>query len=87
MEGERRVAGLLCSEVLADLSNYVDGALSADRAGQIEEHLRGCNVCEQFGQELSTMLRVIRERLAGAPLDAGVEERLRRRLRSERGAD
>ena len=45
MEDERMVAGLHCGEVLADLSEHLDGRLSLDRAERIDEHLAGCAGC------------------------------------------
>lgn len=87
MKGERLVAGLRCGEVLADLSEYLDGALAARRRGELEAHLRGCDVCERFGSDFSADLRALRARLAAPePLDAGLSARLRKRLRRDLGS-
>jgi len=77
-EPDRLVAGLRCRDVLADLSEYVDGELPAEQAARIEAHLRGCDWCERFGGRFSAVVRAFREELAEAPpLDAGLAARLR----------
>jgi RNA polymerase sigma-70 factor, ECF subfamily len=66
---ERNVSGMTCSEVLAVLSDYVDGDAScADRA-RIETHLRECSVCARFGGHFS---RIVHNERLGAtePNDA-----------------
>ena len=50
---ERSVAGLWCSEVLARLSEYVDGELTSEEVETVHAHLRGCNWCENFGGDFS----------------------------------
>ena len=57
---ERTVAGLRCSEVLARLSDYIDGELEADDVNQIEEHLLGCPNCERFGRNFGSMVVALR---------------------------
>lgn len=84
MEGERVVAGLSCGEVLAALSDYVDGAPDPGRRDRIERHLRGCDWCARFGREFSGMVRMLRRRLAQPPpLAPTAARRLRRRLGKE----
>lgn len=53
---ERTVAGLRCSEVLARLSDYIDGELQPTEVTQIEEHLLGCPNCERFGKNFGSMV-------------------------------
>lgn len=48
---DREVAGLRCSEVLAGLSDYVDGDLPASAVEQINAHLAGCDWCARFGAD------------------------------------
>ena len=43
--GESMAGGLSCPEVVALLSDFVDGELAGKERGQIEEHLRCCNAC------------------------------------------
>jgi anti-sigma factor RsiW len=86
VEGERIVAGLWCREVLADLSEFLDGGLAAGRRAQIEAHVRECVTCERFGGRFSEAVRLLRRHLAEpAPLAADAAERLRARLRRELG--
>lgn len=81
---ERVVAGLSCAEVMVDLSAYLDGELGADRAGQLEAHVRDCQACARFGAGFSGLIAQVRERLAAPdPLPAEVAERLRSRLISQ----
>lgn len=75
MEDERIVAGLHCGEVLADLSEHLDGRLSLDRAERIDEHLTGCEGCRRFGGEVTAVVRALRQ-LPDEPLPLEVEERL-----------
>ncbi|MBK9519457.1 MAG: zf-HC2 domain-containing protein [Anaeromyxobacter sp.] len=81
---EQVVAGLSCSEVLALLSDYLDGDLPAAARGQVEAHLRGCEGCTRFGGEFTTTVRALRAHLARATaLPGGVRERLRLALDGE----
>jgi anti-sigma factor RsiW len=57
---ERTVAGLRCSEVLAQLSDYIDGELGAAEAKHVEEHLLGCPNCERFGKNFGSMVVSLR---------------------------
>jgi len=85
-ELDREVAGLRCREVLAELSDYVDGELPADRVERIKAHLRGCDWCERFGGDFAWLVKSLRRQLGEAePLEEEVERRfhtgLRQRLR------
>ncbi len=81
---DREIAGIRCREILAELSDYVDGFLPEERVAQIHEHLRDCDWCERFGGEFATVIAGFRKALAEAePLDPGVARRLRERLRRE----
>lgn len=75
---ERIVAGISCGQVLARLSDYLDGDLQEAPRRQVEEHLRGCDGCARFGGEFRSTVRALREHL-GAP--GGLPAALRRRLR------
>lgn len=84
MESERLVAGLRCGEVLAELSEYIDGQLPQGRRVQIESHLRGCANCERFGGQFGAAVAALRRTLReAATLDYGISDRLRDRLRRE----
>jgi RNA polymerase sigma-70 factor (ECF subfamily) len=84
-EEERLVAGLHCGEVLADLTEHLDGRLSRDRAERIDEHLAGCAACRRFGGEITAVVRALRE-LPDEPLPPEVEERLAEGLRTGEAA-
>jgi len=57
---ERTVAGMRCSEVLAQLSDYLDKELDAAATKNIEEHLLGCPNCERFGKNFGSMVVSLR---------------------------
>ena len=79
--GEKVVAGLSCAQVLAVLSDYLDGDLPAERRAQVEAHLRGCDGCARFGGEFRATIQALREHLSGdVPLPAAARDRLRRAL-------
>ena len=81
MAHDREVAGIRCVQVLEQLSAYVDGELAATEVARINAHLLGCDWCERFGGEFSSMVSQIRAQLGvSAPVDEGVAERLRERL-------
>ena len=75
MESERIVAGLHCGEVLADLSEHLDGRLGFDRAERIDEHLAGCAECGRLFGEVTAAVRALRQ-LPDELLPPEVEERL-----------
>jgi anti-sigma factor RsiW len=81
IENEKVIAGLSCSDVLARLSDYLDGDLAAEERARVEEHLRGCEGCARFGGEFAATVRGLRAHL-GAPtsVSGGLRERLRRAL-------
>ncbi len=78
---ERVVAGMTCGEILAVLSDFLDGDLDAPRQQHVIEHLRGCDWCERFGGSFSEIVGSLRRELAEpAPLSAEVAARLRSRI-------
>ncbi len=69
MKGERTVAGLACSQVLAQLSAYLDGELDADSRRLVDAHLQGCDTCERFGGRFGAVVGSLRRNLgASAPV-------------------
>ncbi len=83
LPGEREIAGLTCSEVLADLSAYLDRELTPERAGRIEAHVSQCQACATFGATFGRMLDEVRARMAAPDaLPVEVEARLTAALRS-----
>jgi anti-sigma factor RsiW len=63
MAENRRIGGVDCFEVLAVLSDYVDGELEAGLRAQVEAHLAGCDACTKFGGEFGAVVQALRERL------------------------
>ena len=60
-EEERVAAGLHCGEVLADLTEHLDGRLSRDRAQRIDEHLEDCAGCRRFESAVTAVVRALRQ--------------------------
>jgi anti-sigma factor (TIGR02949 family) len=81
IENEKVIGGLSCSEVLARLSDYVDGELSDGDRARVEAHLRGCDGCARFGGEFRATVQALRTHLgAAAEVPRELNERLRRAL-------
>ncbi len=82
---ERTVAGMRCSEVLAVLSDFVDGELEPAVASKIEEHLLGCPDCDRFGRNFGAMVVALRRESEKSPeVQLEVMTRLLKRVRRER---
>lgn len=64
---ERNVGGLRCSEVLAVLSEYVDGELTDSGVGKVESHLLSCPNCERFGRNFGAMVVSLRRESEQSP--------------------
>ena len=80
---EREVAGLKCSDVMVELSGYLEGDLAPERAAQIEGHVSQCQACAAFGEGFGRMVEAVRTRLSEPePVPADVEARLRAALGS-----
>ena len=74
---ERDVGGLRCSEVLAHLSDFIDGELSAELKAKVLAHLAGCPDCERFGGEFAKVVATAKARLTAADeLPAELRNRL-----------
>lgn len=54
------VAGIRCRDVLADLSDYLDGTLAPTRVSAIEAHLAECENCARFGGHIAQTLTALR---------------------------
>lgn len=81
---DRVVAGLRCRDVLASLSEFLDGTLASDRVAAIQAHLEGCSTCAQFGTEMSHLLSSLRAGRTSVSPSLGTEAlaRLRNRIRN-----
>lgn len=83
MDGERMLAGVRCGEVLAELSEFLDGHLNPARMRQLQEHVRACDLCQKFGSEFSAAVHGLRASLREPVLEAETAKRLRLRLKRE----
>ncbi len=78
---DRDIAGIRCKEVLAHLSEYVDGDIDPRTKKKIDGHLAGCDWCEKFGGEFSKVIGEFRRNLSrAAPIDQSLAERLRAKI-------
>ncbi|MEQ1690172.1 MAG: zf-HC2 domain-containing protein [Gemmatimonas sp.] len=78
------VAGVRCRDVLADLSEFLDGNLSDDRVTTIRAHLTDCDRCARFGGDVAATLASLRSNLRVPPALAQEQSaRLRASLRRE----
>lgn len=81
LRGSRVIGGVSCERVLAGLSDYLDDALAHEERIAIQEHVRGCDVCERFGREFAALIDRLRRQLSTAdPLPRETASRLRVRL-------
>lgn len=84
MAHNRKVAGIYCNEVLAGLSDYLDGDLSPEDVARVQAHLRGCDWCERFGGEMGAVVGQLKKQLSSAPsLDPEIADELMSRLERE----
>lgn len=60
-------------ELLAGLSDYLEGSLPSEVEAQIQEHLGGCPHCAQFGEQFAQML--VQAQAAGPPPKRTSQER------------
>lgn len=82
LDKERNVAGVWCSQVLEQLSEFVDGDLPPDVEATLRAHVAGCDVCERFGGVFAALVTSLR-RHSSADLDPAVAGRLRARLQRD----
>jgi anti-sigma factor RsiW len=78
------VAGVPCREVLADLSDFLDGALSDERVAQLQAHLGGCDNCSRFGGRVAQTLGALRSTVVARPANVALGDRI---MAAVRGAD
>jgi anti-sigma factor RsiW len=61
---------IACNELVELLTEYLEGTLFPDEAAAIEEHLRGCDGCRTYLDQLRTTI----ELLGSATVDALSEQ-------------
>ena len=79
--------GLSCSQVLAQLSDFLDGELAPPARAAIEAHVRQRVRCAQFGGAVAAVLQGLRRQVGGgaaAGFDAQTAGRLAEALRRAR---
>jgi anti-sigma factor RsiW len=77
---DRVVGSIRCRDVLACLSDYVDGGLTQVERAAVETHVRGCDQCARFGGRFALIVAALRGLASDAGGDMGRRERLRARL-------
>lgn len=68
-----------CRKLLGEMSDYVDGELSAELCSELEEHLRDCPNCRVMLDSLTKTIRIFREGTE-EPLPEALKESLREAL-------
>lgn len=77
---ETIVGGIRCRDVLAELSDYLDGALAPRRVAELQGHLAGCPNCARFGGHIARTLTMLQ---AACTAPAGdVAERVMAKIRA-----
>jgi anti-sigma factor RsiW len=68
-----------CEHVILEISNYIDGEITAELRARMEEHIHGCKHCTAVLDGTTNALRLIADGRA-FDLPPGFGERLRQRL-------
>jgi anti-sigma factor (TIGR02949 family) len=69
-----------CQDLLAAISDYVDGTLQEDMCRELERHLAGCENCRVVVDTLKKTIYLYHSTAADRDVPAGVRERLFKRL-------
>lgn len=75
-----------CQDCIDLLLDYVDGALPGELKSRLEEHLEGCQPCEDFLKTYSVTMPVCRKAMA-RQMPESVATKLHQFLREEIGKD
>jgi anti-sigma factor RsiW len=59
-----------CREVVELVTDYLDGALGAKARARVDAHLRGCESCAAYLEQLRTTIRIAGRLAPGAIPDA-----------------
>lgn len=82
LKDDEQHAGLWCREVLAGLTEYLEGGLDAETRAKVEAHVQTCDRCERFGGAFSAAIAGIRHH-ASQPPTSEILDRLQSRLRAQ----
>ena len=73
-----------CQKFRAKLDSYIDNELLTKGNLEIIEHFKTCTSCTQEAQDRRSVLRRLRDAVREVPVPAGLEQRIRDRLRQPR---
>lgn len=71
---------MLCEEVLANISDYVDGDLAKDLCAKIELHMGECNNCRVVVDTMRRTVEIVQLSDEGEDLPTDIHQRLLARL-------
>ncbi|TMC72942.1 MAG: anti-sigma factor [Chloroflexi bacterium] len=66
---------MTCREVVELMTDYLEGALSAEYRAKFEDHIAGCDGCRAYLSQLRTT-RMVVGKLADEPIPANIEAEL-----------
>jgi anti-sigma factor RsiW len=69
-----------CHQLLASLSEYIDGTLQPELCQQLEEHLNGCDDCRVVVNTLRKTIELYHQSPGPSGMPQDVRERLFHRL-------
>jgi anti-sigma factor RsiW len=72
---------LSCQKFRAKLDSYIDNELLTEGNLEMVEHFRRCTSCTQEAQDRRNLRRRLRDAVREVPVPAGLEQRVRDRLR------
>jgi len=70
-----------CRDLLAQLSDYIDGELEATLCAELEQHLAGCQDCQIMVDTTRKTVTLYRQHGQVAELPEGALDRLRQALK------
>ena len=74
-----------CREMVAKLSEYLDGELEDDLLSEVDEHLSDCDTCESLLDSLRRTIELV-ENLPAPPLPDDVRREVREAYRRARAS-
>ena len=80
---ESRSIEISCQEVWREISNYIDGDVSAELRTRMQQHFEDCSHCAAILDGANNVVQLVGDGRA-FPLPTGFSERLRQRLAGDR---